>query len=95
MGLGIAGAVAVDAARVAQRLGDRAEDVRVAVGDALTGEHHGAVVACRERRNLGGEAALADPRVAGQQDEVGPPAGRRHAQHVSERAQLGVSSDER
>ena len=56
--------------RLAERFGDRAERVGVAVGEALAGEHARAELARRDLAELAGEAALADAGVADEQHEL-------------------------
>ena len=73
------------AGRLAQRLGDRAERVGIAVGQAHAGEHVRAEVARRDVAELAREPALADARVADQQHEVRALARRRHLGEAAER----------
>ena len=78
-----------------ERLGDRAEDVRVAVRHALAEEHARAELLARDVGDLVREAALADAGVAVQQHECARlPAGR-HLHHLAQRADLGVAADDR
>src|SRR5690606_22851304 len=78
----------------AQRLGDGPPDVGLAVRDAATLEHERLVLARRRGRDLLGQAGLADPGLAEQQDEVGAPAFDGGPERVAEHAQLGVATDE-
>ena len=61
---------ALDAARVAERFGDRAERVRVAVRHALAEEHARAELFARDVGDLVRQAALADAGVAVEQHEL-------------------------
>ena len=85
----------VERRRLAQRFGDRAERVGVAVGEALAGEHERAELARRDLAELAREAALADAGVGDEQHEVRALARGRHLREAAQRRELGVAADER
>src|SRR3546814_12607033 len=66
-----------DAAPVAESVGDRPPDVRLAVGHAAALEQQRIVVALGDRSELLGQARLADAGLAQHQQEAGPAANER------------------
>ena len=86
--------VGAETARAADGFGDGPPHVG-AVRDALAAEHLGVVGLARVGRDLTGEAALADPGVAREDDEVRAATQDGAVGDAAQEAHLGVAADER
>ena len=80
-----------DPGRALDHLGERPVGDALAVGKAPAGEHGGALERVRE---LARQPALADPGLAVDREDMGPPVPNRPHQRVLEELELGLPADE-